>query len=167
MKWEADVDVVEVVTLGALEFEPCGHNLHRAARSAQRVNGRFAQELSRQGALVSHHLIHGAEGDDFPSVASCLGAEIDDPIGPAHRFLIVFDDDQRIALCGEFPERVQESLVIAGVQSDRGFVEDIEDAAQIRTKLGRETDALRFSAAEGLGGAVELQVVEAYAAQEL
>ena len=53
------------------------------------------------------------------------------------------------------------------METDGRFIENVEDAAQIRSKLSCETDALRFSSAEGLGGAVELQVVEADTSEEL
>src|SRR5688572_33302499 len=63
-------------------------------------------------------------------------------------------------------ERVEQPLVVALVQADRGLVEDVHDAAEPRADLAREADALRLAARERLGAAVERQVVEADVYQE-
>ncbi len=46
------------------------------------------------------------------------------------------------------------------MQTDGWFVENVKHAAQIRTELGREPDALRFAAAQGLGGTPEREITE-------
>ena len=53
------------------------------------------------------------------------------------------------------------------MESDGGFIQHVEDTAEIGSKLSRETDALRLTAAEGLGGSVQLQVVQPHTAEEL
>ena len=52
------------------------------------------------------------------------------------------------------------------MKADGGLVEDVEDAAEVRAKLGGEADALRFAAAQGLGGAIQGEVIEADAGHE-
>jgi hypothetical protein len=43
----------------------------------------------------------------------------------------VFDDEERIALVAEGYERVEEGGVVARVETDGGFVEDVEDACEV------------------------------------
>ena len=52
------------------------------------------------------------------------------------------------------------------VQADGRLVENVEDAAQLRSDLGGEADALAFSAGECGGGAAERQVAESDVVQE-
>src|SRR5207245_3834945 len=56
---------------------------------------------------------------------------------------------------------------VARVQADRGLVEHVEDAAQLRADLRRQPNALAFAARERGGGAVEAQITQANAAQIL
>ena len=60
------------------------------------------------------------------------GAEIDDGVAAAHGFLVVFDDEERVALVAEGDERVEEGGVVARVETDGGFVEDVEDPGEVR-----------------------------------
>src|SRR6202011_4573458 len=59
-----------------------------------------------------------------------------------------------------------EALVVALVEADGGFVEDVEDAAEARADLGGEANALAFTAGQGGGGAVEREVAQAYGVEE-
>ena len=63
-------------------------------------------------------------------------------------------------------ERAQQAGVVALVQADRRFVQDVHDAHEARADLAGEADALRLAAGEGLGAAVEGQVVEPHVHQE-
>jgi hypothetical protein len=60
----------------------------------------------------------------------------------------------------------EQALVIALMQSDRGLVENVEDADQARSDLGREPDALALAAGKAARGAVESEVVEADVGEE-
>src|SRR5205085_12105630 len=57
-------------------------------------------------------------------------------------------------------------LVVAVVQADGRLIEDVADAAQIRSQLGGESDALRFAAGKGRRRAIERQVAESHLAEE-
>jgi len=72
--------------------------------------------------------------------------EIDDPVGGRHHLLVVFDDEERIALGAQFLERGDEPRVVAGVQPDAGLVEHVQDAGEIRSELRREANPLRLAA---------------------
>ena len=74
----------------------------------------------------------------------------------------MFDDDQRVAQIAQAFERLEQACVVALVQADGGFVEDVEYAHQGRADLRGQTDALRFAAGERAGAARKGQVVKAH-----
>ena len=81
------------------------------------------------------------------------GADVDDVVGGAHGVLVVLDDDQRVAEVAQAAERREQLVVVALVQSDGGFVEDIQHAHEARADLRGEADALRLTAGERRAGA--------------
>ena len=61
-------------------------------------------------------------------------------------------------MTSEFPflaqrsQRLEQTNIIARMQTDGGLIQNVKHAAQIRTELRRQTNALRFAAAQSLGG---------------
>ena len=53
------------------------------------------------------------------------------------------------------------------MQADGGLIQHIAHALQIRAQLCGQADALRFAARQGRGGAIQLQVAQADAHQEV
>ena len=88
-------------------------------------------------------------------------------VGRAHRVFVVLDDDHRVAHVAKASERVEQPVVIARVQADRRFVENVEHADQSAADLARQPNALRFAAGKRRGSAVERQIVEPHIEQEL
>ena len=72
----------------------------------------------------------------------------------------MFDHEQGIALFDQFLEGVEQVAVVAFVESDGRLVENVEDAAEVRSELGGEADALGLAPGERGGGAVEGEVIE-------
>ena len=72
----------------------------------------------------------------------------------------------RVAHVAQPLQRREQPVVVARVQADRRFVEDVEHADQAAADLAGQADALRFAAGERRGGAVERQVVEPDVQQE-
>src|SRR6185369_728576 len=93
-------------------------------------------------------------------------AEVDDVVGGLDRLAVVLDDDHRVAEVAQPPERVEEARVVPLMETDRGFVEDIEDAGQLAPDLAREADALALAARERRPRAIEAQVAESDVHQE-
>ena len=87
-------------------------------------------------------------------------------VGGPHRVFVVFDDDDRVAEVAELGERIEQALVVARVEADRRFVEDVEHADEAATDLAGEADALRLAAGERGRGAVEREVFETDVLQE-
>ena len=76
------------------------------------------------------------------------GAHIHNIVGLAHRVLVMFDDDQRVAKVAQPLHRRDELVVVALVQADARFVQHIEHAGQRAADLGGQPDALAFAARE-------------------
>ena len=57
--------------------------------------------------------------------------KIDNVIGTPHRFVIVLDNDERVSFLAQRFERFEQPQIITRMQTDRRFVENVENAAQI------------------------------------
>ena len=60
------------------------------------------------------------------------GADVDDIVGLAHRVLVVFDDDQRVAQVAQAFHGGDELVVVALVQADARLVQHIEHTRSAR-----------------------------------
>ena len=83
--------------------------------------------------------------EDGSSFFSGAGAHIDDPVGAAHDFDFVLDDEDGVAGGLEAIERIEQGLGVGGVESGGGLVENVDDSEEIGVELGGETQALQFS----------------------
>ena len=72
----------------------------------------------------------------------------------------MFHHDQRVPLGAQRLQRIQQPVVVARVQSNRGFIQNIQHSAQIRPQLRRQPDALRLPAAQRLRRAVQREVIQ-------
>ena len=79
------------------------------------------------------------------AVEAGAGAEVDQPVGLLHRLVVVLDHHNGVADVAQVLKRRQQLLVVALVQADRGLVEHVDDAGQLRADLGGEADALALA----------------------
>ncbi|MGC4012846.1 MAG: hypothetical protein QM805_30120 [Pseudomonas sp.] len=79
----------------------------------------------------------------------------------------MLDHDHGVAEIAQMGQSAQQALVVALMQADRRFVEDVHDADQARANLAGQADALRLAAGQRVGAAVEGQIVEADIDQEM
>ena len=77
-----------------------------------------------------------------------------------HGVLVVLDDDQRIAEVAQTFEGRQQLVVVTLMQADGRLVEDIQHAHQRRADLGRETDALAFTARQRAGRTRQCEIFQ-------
>ena len=84
------------------------------------------------------------------AVQACARSEIDDVIGVSHRLFIMLNDDERISLFAQRTQGFEQSDVVTRMQSYGRLIEHVKHTAQIRTELCRQSNALRFSTAQGL-----------------
>src|SRR5690606_35083149 len=125
------------------------------------------QVLAGQRVRMLHHLVRSALGHHPAAVHPGAGADIDHVVGEADGVLVVLDDYHRVAQVAQVGEGAQQALVVALVQADGGLVEDVHDAHQAGADLAGQADALGLAAGQGVGAAVQGQVVEADIDQEL
>ena len=108
----------------------------------------------------------GPFGDDFAAAHAGAGAEVDDVVGRPHRVFVVLDHHHRVAHVAQPGQRVEQAVVVARMQADRRFVENVQHADQPAADLSGQANALRFAAGERRRGAVEREVVEPDVHQE-
>ena len=94
---------------------------------------RIGEKTPGQGVLVFLQLCQRALGDNLAAPAAGAGTDIDEVVGLCHRRVIVFDDDHRVAVLLQFAQRADQQGIVAGMQSDGGFVEDVADTLQVGT----------------------------------
>ena len=88
------------------------------------------------------------------------GADIDDVIRIADGILVMFHDQYRIAQVAQVDQGVEQALIVALVQTDRRLIENIHNTHQSRADLRSQANALGFTTGQGLGTAVQSEVVE-------
>jgi hypothetical protein len=108
----------------------------------------------------------GPECDDLAAVLPRSRADVDDPVGGGDGVLVVLDDDEGVAEVAQPHQGLDEPVVVALVQADRGLVEDVEHAHQAGPDLGRQADALGLAAGQRARRAIERQVVESHVDEE-
>ena len=94
------------------------------------------------------------------------GAHIDDEVGGAHHLLVVLDDDDRVAGVAQLLEAPDQPPVVALVQADRRFVEDVEDIHQLRADLRGQPDALALATRQRPRGPRQREVAQPHLHQE-
>ena len=131
---DRDVDVLEVVLARAAD--DAARRAARAARSGTAICRLPERYWPVSEAGVRGDLVPACPRRHVAAVLAGAGAEVDDVVGGAHRPLVVLDDDHRVAEVAEPVERVDQLLVVALVEADRGLVEDVQDADQAASRSG-------------------------------
>ena len=102
--------------------------------------------LSGQRILGLEHGLGGAGKNSFAAMNTGTGSEIHHIVGGADGGLIMLDHNHSVAQVTQAEEGVEQAVVVSLVQSNTGFIEDVEDSHQAGADLGSETDALALSA---------------------
>src|SRR5262245_35453533 len=79
----------------------------------------------------------------------------------------MLDDYERVPVGRQLCERVEEDLIVARMQADGGLIEHIAHTLQVRAELCCEPDALRLPTGQRRRGALQREVPEAHALEEL
>ena len=108
---------------------------------------------------MGSHLVGCAFGNNLPAARAGAGADVDQPVGGAHHFFIMLDDKHRIALLLQVAQRFDQSGIVARVQADRGFVENVQHADQPRADASRQPNPLHLAATERIGRPVEREIM--------
>ncbi len=107
------------------------------------------QIASRDGASVPDEILDAPLGHNATPEPPAARTQVYDVFRTPNGRLVMFHDNHRVALLLQPDERIEQHKVIARVQPDRGFIQDVAHAAQVRSELRRQPDALGLAAAEG------------------
>ena len=122
---------------------------------------RVVEVTARKGGSFSQKLFHSAGMDKLTAVDPSSRSQIDHMLRPADRLLVVLDHHHGVPLVLQVPQGVEEQLIVPGVQTDGGLIEDVAHPPQIGSQLGGQTDALRLPTAQRGSGPVEGQIGQA------
>ena len=82
--------------------------------------------------------------------------KVDDAVGFPDRLFVVFDDDDRIAHIAQVLQGIDQLFIVARMQADRGFIQNIGDADQAAANL--RSKATRCASPPESVGAVRSRV---------
>ena len=94
-------------------------------------------------------------------------ADVDDMVGGADGVLVVLHHQYRVTQITQAGQGGQQALVVALVQTDGRLVEHVHDAHQAGADLAGQANALGFTAGQGLGAALQVQIVQTHIDQKL
>ena len=117
-------------------------------------------------SLARQQVGQRARVHDVTTVLARTRTDVDDPVGRGDGVLVVLDDDERVAQVAQPGQGLDESAVVALVQTDARLVEHVQDTDQPRPDLGRQTDALGLATGERAGGTGEREVLQTHVEQE-
>lgn len=151
---EGDVDVAEVVLLGT-DHRQLPRRVDRAADLRHRDGTLAGEVLAGDRLLVGEQLVQRTGVDDLAAVLTGARADVHDPVGDLDGVLVVLHHDQGVAHVAQADQGLDQPVVVALVEADRGLVQDVEHADQAGADLGGQPDALGLTAGEGARRAVE------------
>ena len=151
---------------------PCAANTQEIAvpRPPGGGNGDFlhaGEVLSRYGTGAVYDILQRSRRHDLAAVTARAGANVYDKIGGAHGVLVVLHHDQGVAQIPQMLQRPQQLIVVPLVQTDGGFIQNIQHAHQRRTDLGGQPDPLALAAGKGSRRPGQGQVAQSHIRQEL
>ena len=101
----------------------------RTHAQARQLDAALARQvLAGDGGGIRLDLCRRALRHQLPAVRAGARAQVDDVVGRLDRLLVVFHHDHGIAQIAQLLQRAEQSAVVALVQADRGFIEDVHDA---------------------------------------
>ena len=120
-----NVEVVNVICADIFKFEKiCG------SAAAGRHWNFFApaEIIAGQRFWIGGNFVGGALRDNFAAIFTGAAPNVNEHIGFAHGFFVVFDYQQSVAEVAQIFERLQKFMVIVLVKSNRRLVEYVQHA---------------------------------------
>ena len=146
---ESNVEILEVVLPGALDKQhrraeprkgpedgsqarsPAPHGARLAPPGRRHRNRLLAAEiLPCQRSFRTQHLLRRSLCCDFAALIAGAGAEVQQVVGRTDHIAVVFHQDQRVAQVTQVMQGFEEPEIVAWMQADGRFVENVEDAGQ-------------------------------------
>ena len=108
----------------------------------------LASQPASSNGIGLKQLCWSALKHHFASVASSTRTDIDNVVGSHHHVPVVLNDDDGVTYVAQGLEGVDESHIVALMQTDARFIEDVKHIHQLRTNLCGQSDTLAFSTRE-------------------
>ena len=130
-------------------------------------NGFSSAEIGPCDRFFAVHDIFGrAVGDHNAALKSGAGPKVAQPVGLTKGILVVLNDEKGVPQIAQLSEGFEETIVVALVQPNRGFVQHVHHTGQSTANLRRKPDALTFSARKRVCFPVQGEVVQSHAVEE-
>ena len=139
-KWDSHIDLFQIVLARALHDQRVGAN--RAA-----LLGHFDRPLAREirpghrrrhlfDAFYDSAVHHGT------AMFASTRPDIHDPIAGPNGVFVVLDDEHGVAQVAQSVQRVNQSMIVALVQTDGRLVQHVQRTHEPRANLAGQTNAL-------------------------
>ena len=162
---QVQIDIFQIVAGSAFQGEL--HAWIRLGAPFRQLDFLLAgQIIAGQRIFRLKDILQDALGDDATAVDAGTGTDVDDMIGGANGVFIVLDHDHGIADVAQASQGTEQALVVALVQADGGFIQNVHDADQSGADLRSKPDALGLAPRKGIGFALQTQVIQADVHQE-
>src|SRR5712692_7663224 len=144
---QRDINFLEIVRAGTEDLD--GFAVEAAALFGDGDSCRAAEILPGERFGSGFDLLRLAVGDEVAAGVARAGAEVDDEIGATDGVLVVLDDENGVAEIAKMFERAKKARVVAGVEPNAGFIENVENAAKARSDFFLALDEPRENFADG------------------
>ena len=134
-------------------------SIPRAAFFGQFDPPAAGQVIGRDSAGL-HNLLQRSGYHDLSAADTGSRPYVHDPVGIADHVFVVFHDNYRIPRVAQCLQTVDQFDIVALMQSDARFVEDIKHVDQFRPDLSRQPDPLALPAGQRTRAAVQRQVAQ-------
>ena len=126
---------------------------NRNARASGKIIA--SQRIFRARDVVESSLCH-----NLAATRPCARTKIKNVVGSPNRFFIVLDHDDGIPKIAQSSKRSEQARVVALMQTDAGFIENVKNASQTGADLCREPYPLRFAAGKRAALAIQCEIAE-------
>jgi hypothetical protein len=113
-----------------------------------------------------HQRLQGTLTNDLTPLMASAGADINHLVRASNRFFVVLHHEQGVAARLQGGEHVEKDPIVARVQTNGRFVQDVADALQGGAQLGGQANSLGLATRKGRSRSIEAQVAQADVAQE-
>ena len=117
--------------------------------------------LSSDALLGPQYVDRRSFGHDMPPSYACPRPEVNHVVRCPHRVFVVFHYQHRIAHVAKLSQRIEQTVIVARVEPNRRFVQNVEHADQTAADLSGQPDSLCFAAGQRWCGARKSQIVQA------
>ena len=122
--------------------------------------------LAGQRVRIGHNFLRRTGGNHLAAMDTGAGTDVNQIVRSQHGILIVFHHQQGVAHIPQITQCGQQLVVVPLVETDRGLIQNIENAHQAGTNLCSQTNSLAFAAGEGSGTAGKGQITKTHGLQK-